>query len=136
MTTIIQQRLPIPAARMNGESTLPLLYDIRIPAEAADSNLDENDGLFLGYGGVCSAFPYKTQDCYGRELHYEGLDGIVLENDHLRAVFVPSLGGKLWSYLIRMRVKNCCLPIMCSVLQALRCAMHGLPVVWSGTVAR
>ena len=48
MTTIRQQRLPIPAAQMNGESTLPLLYDIRLPGEASDSDLSENDGLFLG----------------------------------------------------------------------------------------
>ena len=97
MTTIFQQRLPIPAAEMNGESTLPLLYDIRKPAEASDSDLSENDGLFLGYGGMRTAFPYKAQDCYGQELTRDGLDGIILENDHLRATFVPSLGGKLWS---------------------------------------
>ena len=44
MTTLYQQRLPIPAAEMKGESTLPLLYDIRKPAEASNSDLSENDG--------------------------------------------------------------------------------------------
>ena len=34
MTTLTQVRLPIPAADMNGESTLPLLYDTTLPKEA------------------------------------------------------------------------------------------------------
>ncbi len=59
--------------------------------------LDEDDGLFIDYSGLHSAFPYKAQDCYSRELTRDGLDAIVLENDHLRATFVPEQGGKLWS---------------------------------------
>ena len=97
MTTIEKVFLPVPSAQMNGESTLPLLYDAHIPQEPKDSALAEDDGLFLGYGGIRTAFPYKAQDCYSRELIREGLDAIVLENEHLRATFVPSLGGKLWS---------------------------------------
>ncbi|MBR6790165.1 MAG: DUF5107 domain-containing protein [Oscillospiraceae bacterium] len=97
MTTLIQTTLSVPAAEMNGESTLPLLYDVRLPAEPADSDLGEDDALFLNYGGSRSAFPYKSQDCYGRELTGSGIDAVVLENEHLRATFTPGLGGKLWS---------------------------------------
>lgn len=97
MTTLKQIKLPIPAAEMNGESTLPLLYDVRLQSEQGDSDLGEEDGLFLGYGGPKSAFPYRSQDCYGRGLVRDGLDAVVLENEHLRAAFIPELGGKLWS---------------------------------------
>ena len=97
MTTLTQIRLPIPSAEMNGESTLPLLYDVYLPGETGDSDLGEDDGLFLNYGGLRSAFPYKSQDCYSRALTCDGLDAVVLENDHLRASFIPELGGKLWS---------------------------------------
>ena len=97
MTTLTQVRLPIPAADMNGESTLPLLYDATLPKDPQQTLLDEDDGLFIGYTGLRSAFPYKAQDCYSRELTRDGLDAIVLENNHLKATFVPEQGGKLWS---------------------------------------
>ena len=45
MTTLTQIRLPIPSADMNGESTLPLLYDASLPREPQQTLLDEDDGL-------------------------------------------------------------------------------------------
>jgi len=97
MTTLTQTRLQVPAADMNGESTLPLLYDVTLPKDPQQTLLDEDDGLFIGYTGLRSAFPYKAQDCYSRELTRDSLDAIVLENNHLKATFVPEQGGKLWS---------------------------------------
>lgn len=97
MTTLTQKKLPVWAAEMNGESSLPSLYDIRKPGMPGDFHTSEEDGLWLNYDVVHTGFPYRTQDCYSRELTRDGLDSIVLENAHLRATFVPSLGGKLWS---------------------------------------
>jgi hypothetical protein len=41
--------------------------------------------------------PYTKQDRYGRVLRDMELPSIVMENDFLRAEFVPVLGGRLWS---------------------------------------
>ncbi|MBO5649461.1 MAG: DUF5107 domain-containing protein [Clostridia bacterium] len=100
MSTLTKTILPVMAAEMNGTSTLPLLYDIGRPNpdyEGPDSVLGDDDGLWLGYSGVTSAFPYQTQDNYSHAVPREGLDCYVLENEHLRAIFVPEAGGKLWS---------------------------------------
>ena len=100
MTTLQKSVLGIRAAVMNGESTLPLLYDIGRPnpdSEGPASVLADDDGLWLGYSGVSSAFPYRSQDNYTHAVPREGVDCYVLENDHIRATFVPEAGGKLWS---------------------------------------
>jgi len=97
MTDLTITKLGVPSAEMNGTSSLPQLFDVKFETKIFESDLGEDDGLFLNYSRICSAFPYKTQDCYSRELTGEDYDAIVLENEHLRAVFVPGLGGKLWS---------------------------------------
>ena len=44
-----------------------------------------------------SALPYRHQSHYGRDLETRTLPGIELSNDRLCAVFLPTLGGRLWS---------------------------------------
>ena len=41
--------------------------------------------------------PYTRQDRYDRVLRDMELSSVVMENDFLRAEFVPALGGRLWS---------------------------------------
>ena len=97
MSTLIFDKLKIPGADLNGESSLPPIAGLTNLQQRTKSILDEDDELFIGYGFVDSPFPYRLQDMYSRELHDMELDCAVLENEYLRAVFVPSLGGRLWS---------------------------------------
>ena len=97
MTTLTRRVLDIPAAEINGNSSLPLLHNIDLHSAPTPTELDENDELYVGYGVLKNGFPYTAQDNYGHELTSRGLDSFVLENEHLRAVFMPDLGGKLWS---------------------------------------
>ncbi len=91
-------RAAIPGAELNGENTLPAWHKAAFPAKFT-SELDEDDGLFLNYGGVVCCHPYREQDQYGEELTGQQRLWAVLENEHLRAVFAPENGGKLWSLL-------------------------------------
>lgn len=62
------------------------------------------NGTFLprdeeGYGVGCGArtLPYRMQDRYTRSSEPVSLPALVLENDHLKATLMPTLGGRLWS---------------------------------------
>ncbi len=96
-TTLKQTVINMPCADMRGESSLPALGPLCFWHRSAKTNLPEEDGLFIGYGHVPSPFPYRMQDMYTRELYDRKINAIVLENEHLRATFLPDWGGKLMS---------------------------------------
>ncbi len=97
MTTLTHKKVPIPAASMGRDNTLPALNTLREKPDGYVTLAGEEDGLFLGWETTQNVFPYSMQDGYSRELHYDGLDAVILENDNLRATFTPTLGGRLWS---------------------------------------
>jgi len=70
------------------------------------AEIDEDDGLFIGYGMISDGLPYTIQDNYDvpqRKLRFQAA---VLENEFLKAVFLPELGGRLWSLYDKERKRD------------------------------
>lgn len=68
--------------------------------------LEEDDEIFEGYGKLFNSFPYRQYDCYNRSLHKKQIRTAVLENDFLKATFLPGLGGRLWALIDKTTDKN------------------------------
>lgn len=96
-STLKRIKIKMPAAKMNGASSLPALANLNFWHRNGNTALPEEDGLYIGYGHVPSPFPYRMQDMYTRELYDSEVEAVVLENEHLRATFLPGWGGKLMS---------------------------------------
>ncbi len=99
MATLKFEKVIIPSADFGGESSLPPVRLRLIKKEYIKAELPEEDGLFVNYGRVPTAFPYREQNMYNRELNDTEYDAAILENNKLRAMFIPALGGKLWSLI-------------------------------------
>ena len=85
------------AAFLGKEDTVPSLVGDLIIQNELDFQVGEEDELYGGYGRVMNSYPYSKFSCYDRELKDVDVNTAVLENDHLKAVFLPERGGRLWS---------------------------------------
>ncbi|OUQ45936.1 DUF5107 domain-containing protein [Lachnoclostridium sp. An118] len=83
-------------AGLGEESCLPDLLGEKILQNELVFRLDEEDEIYEGYGRRRNAYPYRQYNCYTRELKEQEVQTAVLENDSLRAVFLPQYGGRLW----------------------------------------
>jgi len=106
MTTLKVCKIPVSSVDMNMESTLPMLYEVTKEDSPMKSSLPEEDGLYLRYRFIKSAFPYRAQDNYSRNYVTDKIEAVVLENEYLKATFVPSSGGKLWSLYDKVAEKE------------------------------
>ncbi len=87
----------IPSAHFYGDSRLPSIFPQRNVQTAKKRDLDEEDELFWDVGTIPNIMPYPMKNRYDRALEDMVYQTAVLENERLRATFLPELGGKLWS---------------------------------------
>ena len=81
-------------SRMGEASKVPALSYEREPV-SLKSTITDYEGLFIGFGGRETAYPYTDQNLYS-ETEKQLIPVAVLENEFLYAEFLPSLGGRLW----------------------------------------
>ncbi|MEO7147500.1 MAG: DUF5107 domain-containing protein [Terrimesophilobacter sp.] len=95
-STVRVERRVFSIAELGAQNPLPMVgaplespYQIsgELPAEIVDGS---------HYGHPLNLYPYRLQDGYDRARQERQLTTVVLENDLLRAVFLPELGGRLW----------------------------------------
>lgn len=84
------------AAESGGESCLPDLLGERILQNHLEFQLGEEDEIYEGYGSLQNAYPYRQYNQYTRKLQPVRVQTIILENQYIKAVFLPEYGGRLW----------------------------------------
>ena len=95
MTELRFEEKIIPSVDLSGESPLPAMRN----ALRYKLNYDAGDdaGLFINYGVRTNPLPSKLQDRYDAVLRPRSWKTAILENEYLKATFLPELGGRLWS---------------------------------------
>ena len=90
----------LPAASLGQLNPLPDLgsvSDAHAKIEIDQSTVSPEEAKYMGWGRIHSILPYLIQDGYDRDRRETAVKSIELENEHLKAVFFPTLGGRLWS---------------------------------------
>ena len=105
MTELKFEKYTIPAANMGAENTLPDIHGnayIRSKIRVSD-RVPAQDRKYINQGMISTLLPYSIQDGYDRAEAPRDFDAAILENEEMRAVFLPSLGGRLWSLYDKKR---------------------------------
>jgi hypothetical protein len=97
MTKLRFENMSIESADLGDLSVFPAIYkESNFQAEKSIA-VEEDDELFVDIGKVPLLLPYRHRSLYGRSRASKEVRTAVLENDRLRAVFLPDFGGRLWS---------------------------------------
>ncbi|MDR1440225.1 MAG: DUF5107 domain-containing protein [Clostridiales bacterium] len=92
--------ITMPAADLGQENPLPDIRALPDPHSSGitiDGSVPKEEHPLFFYGKVASVLPYRMQDGYNREKAERSFPCATLENDYVKAVFIPSFGGRLWS---------------------------------------
>ena len=98
LTTVRKSTQTLPMARLGPPSTMPRFrWQQPTPNRATPPNFGlTRGGERHGFNwGEDSILPYQVSDDYDREQRPAELEVLVIENERLRAVIAPSLGGRL-----------------------------------------
>lgn len=105
--SITQTILSLKGSKLPRENPLPFYKDInRNRNVKLHESLLTDDNSLLGYETAPRYLPYKIQDRYDREGHMNTYKAIVLENDYLKATFLPEYGGRLYSLYDKKQEKD------------------------------
>lgn len=98
----------MPAADLGVENPMPDIGNvtyIHATFNTADT-LSDDEKKNIGKGTIDTILPYLIRDGYDRKLTNRKFKSIVLENDYLKATFLPEVGGRLWSLFDKKEQKE------------------------------
>lgn len=100
MSTLKFTHYEMPSASLGKLNPLPDLkktVDAHASIPIDESTVTREESKYMGWGRVNGILPYLLQDGYDRKKKPRKWNAAILENDSLRAVFLPEIGGRLWS---------------------------------------
>ena len=99
MTRCYTAPYSIPAATLGPDNPLPDIKNVDyIHSEIEVTKaVPRRLATYIDKGMVSTMLPYTQQDYYDRKRIQRLFKAVILENSHLKAVFLPELGGRLWS---------------------------------------
>ncbi len=88
----------MPAATLGGENPLPPL---EVRRTLSDAELAQREAMpdYPDKGNEANSLPYLMLSNYDRVRRPRAFKAIVLENEILQAMFLPELGGHMWSLI-------------------------------------
>lgn len=91
----------MPSADFGKENPLPDIKNvsyIHAKIETTEA-IPKELKTYINKGMISTMLPYLQQDGYNRERKDRSFNSVVIENEYLKAVFLPELGGRLWSLI-------------------------------------
>lgn len=99
MTKLEFRDYEIMAADLGAENYMPDIKNVEYlhAGYVVTEKVSAEDAENIGKGMIRTLLPYTLQDNYDRDRKIRKFHAAILENDKLKAVFLPELGGRLWS---------------------------------------
>jgi hypothetical protein len=102
MTELRAESVSLPGAPVGGENPLPIFRDSEVHRRVpVHDSIPAEKRQYFGWQAGWRVLPYLMQDCYTRQRSPMSLPAIVLENELLRATFLPTLGGRMASLVYK-----------------------------------
>lgn len=103
---LLYEKMEILLSDVGKEASIPSISHMINVQNKSKSYLSEDEGLYIKYGALPNSYPYKLRNNYTRDYEKQEIDTIVLENDYIKATFLPTLGGRLWSLIDKTTGEN------------------------------
>lgn len=98
----------MPAASMGENNPMPDIKNIsyiHAGYEMTDK-IKDDEKTYIGKGMIPTMLPYLIQDGYNRDKKERAFKAAVVENDRIKAIFLPELGGRFWSMYDKKKDKE------------------------------
>lgn len=101
MTTLDFTTVELMGAPFGDENPMPDLKNVSYihATFATTERVSDEDKKYFGVGKIDTLLPYLSQDNYGRNRRMMPYKAAILENEYLKATFLPEVGGRLWSLI-------------------------------------